>query len=236
MCLFAIEMAPPQLAIMNAPPFTRRFFESTRGKIILLLRQDARTVAELAQKLELTDNAIRAHLATLERDGLARQKGERQGFRKPHLSYELTAEAEELFPKAYAPVLNTLLMAIKERDGSSALEGLLRNVGRRLAVSPPATAGSDSSDPVDRAVTMLQNLGGNVRIERTNGHVTLCGAGCPLSGVTADHEEVCDMVEALLRELLGIPVTQVCERSAMPRCRFEINAPNDAGESRPKTE
>lgn len=48
----------------------QRFFESTRGRIIMLLRRASRTVEEVAQELDLTDNAVRAHLTTLERDGL----------------------------------------------------------------------------------------------------------------------------------------------------------------------
>ncbi|MFL5666689.1 MAG: ArsR family transcriptional regulator, partial [Ktedonobacteraceae bacterium] len=57
-------------------PFTNeRFFTSTRGHIITLLRRAGHTVDELARALQLTDNAVRSHLATLERDGLVRQSG-----------------------------------------------------------------------------------------------------------------------------------------------------------------
>ena len=44
----------------KTPLWTSRFFETTRGQIVLLLRQEVRTVAELAEALELTDNAARA--------------------------------------------------------------------------------------------------------------------------------------------------------------------------------
>ena len=44
------------------------FFASTRGQIITLLRRSSRTVDELAQALNLTHTAVRAHLAALERD------------------------------------------------------------------------------------------------------------------------------------------------------------------------
>jgi DNA-binding CsgD family transcriptional regulator len=47
----------------------RMFFESTRGKIITLLRRSGCTVEDLARELGLTDNGVRAHLATLEREG-----------------------------------------------------------------------------------------------------------------------------------------------------------------------
>ena len=60
----------------------KRFFESTRGQIVTILRASPCTVEELAGKLELTNNAVRAHLLTLERDGLVRQSGLRRGPRK----------------------------------------------------------------------------------------------------------------------------------------------------------
>ncbi len=92
-----------------------RFFESTRGRIVRLLRGTTRTVNELAVEVGLTDNAVRANLLTLERDGLVRQSGVQRGYRKPHFAYELTPEAEHLFPKSYDALLNVLLSVLKER-------------------------------------------------------------------------------------------------------------------------
>ena len=86
----------------------KRFFDSTRGRIVTLLRGTTRTVNELAEELGLTDNAVRAHLLSLERDGLVTQSGIQRGTRKPHFAYELAAEAEHLFPKAYDALLNQL--------------------------------------------------------------------------------------------------------------------------------
>ncbi|HEX7176746.1 MAG TPA: ArsR family transcriptional regulator, partial [Pyrinomonadaceae bacterium] len=81
---------------MQTTKLDERFFDSTRGRIVSLLRDGSKTVNDLASKLELTDNAVRAHLLTLERDGLVRQSGVQRGARKPHFAYELTAEAERL--------------------------------------------------------------------------------------------------------------------------------------------
>jgi predicted ArsR family transcriptional regulator len=63
---------------MSISQQNQRFFASTRGQIVILLRREGRTVDELAQILNLTDNAIRAHLMTLERDGIIQQRGTRR--------------------------------------------------------------------------------------------------------------------------------------------------------------
>src|SRR6266581_530224 len=106
--------------------WNQRFFASTRGRIVMLLRRASRTVDELAKALNLTDNAVRAHLATLERDGIVRQGGVRRGSRKPSSIYDLAPEAEQLFPKAYDPVLQHLLEVLGERIPADEMETLLR--------------------------------------------------------------------------------------------------------------
>lgn len=215
---------------MSSNPLTRRFFDSTRGQIILLLRRRAHTVAELVEALEITDNAIRTHLTGLERDGMVRQKGERRGFRKPHLSYELTSEAEEIFPKAYEPVLNALLFAIKEQYGVEELKGLLAATGKKVLKSK-SDAIPECEDPIDLAVATLEGLGGATQVEWGESQVTLRGIGCPLSGVTADHEQVCKMVEDMLEDILGHTVTQACSRSCTPNCKFLISLSKDSSKS-----
>ena len=138
-----------------------RFFESTRGRIVSLLREGSGTVNELAEKLELTDNAVRAHLLTLERDGLIRQSGLQKGPRKPHFSYELTPEAEKLFPKAYDALLNQLITALKGRLPPAALEGVLREVGRSLAANHFSDVSSqDLEARMERVLGVLKALGG----------------------------------------------------------------------------
>src|SRR5215210_5958764 len=117
---------------MNTTKLDERFFDSTRGRIVTLLRGATKTVNELAEELGLTDNAVRSHLLSLERDGLVRQSGVQRGARKPHFAYELTAEAERLFPKAYDALLNQLITALKGRLTPAALEDVLREVGKSL--------------------------------------------------------------------------------------------------------
>ena len=64
---------------MKDSAWRKRLLQSTRGKILAILRTGERTVNDLAAELELTDNAVRAHLASLERDGLIHQSGTQPG-------------------------------------------------------------------------------------------------------------------------------------------------------------
>src|SRR5262245_23268646 len=113
---------------MATTRWDERFLASTRGRVVSLLRLGRRTVDELGGTLGLTDNAVRGHLAALERDGLIRQTGTRRGLGKPAFAYDLTPDAERLFPKAYGPLLRGLLDVLAERLTPEELEAALREV------------------------------------------------------------------------------------------------------------
>ena len=216
-----------------ATSLDQKFLESTRGRIVALLRRSGRTVEELARALGLTDNGVRAHLAILERDGIVRQRGSvrrSSGGGKPAYIYELTEEAEDLFPKAYEPVLSRLLDVLSNRIGSEESEELLKSVGRRLA-EEHSVGTNDAHARLESAVEIFNELGGLAEIEERDGTLVIRGYSCPLAGVTPDHPEVCRMAETLITELAGVPVYEHCDRGERPRCCFEVATSN--GTERP---
>lgn len=198
-----------------------RFFTSTRGHIILLLRRAGHTVDELAQALELTDNAIRAHLATLERDGLVRQSGERRSGGKPASVYTLTPQAEQLFPQSYDLVLTYLLDALAENMTAQEREALMRAVGRRLAAQWHILDGNGQFR-LERAVEALNQLGGLAELEQGGEVSRIEGYSCPFAAVVPTHPEVCQLAETFLSELAGVPVQQRCENPGSPHCSFIV--------------
>lgn len=215
---------------MATTSWDRRFFESTRGRIVTLLRRSGRTVEELARALGLTDNGVRSHLAILERDGIVLQRGTVSrgggGGGKPAYVYELTPEAEALFPKAYEPVLRQLLNVMAEHLGREETEALLRMVGRRIADERTVPANGLSAR-LEGAVGVLNELGGLAELEERDGTFVIRGYSCPLSGVVPGHPEVCRLAEALLTELAGVPVHEHCDRGENPRCCFEVASAED---------
>jgi len=201
--------------------WNQRFFVSTRGRIVTLLRRASHTVDELAGALGLTDNAVRAHLATLERDGFVRQQGTRRGAGKPAYVYSLSPEAEQLFPKAYGPVLHELLDVLCEKMAAGEVDVLMRIAGRRMAsqwyIPPGPVRGRLHS-----AVEILNQLGGLAELEEHDGFYTIRSYGCPLAAAVPGHPEVCHFTESLLTELVKVPVQEHCDSCEQQRCRFVV--------------
>jgi predicted ArsR family transcriptional regulator len=204
-------MAPP-------PRWEERFFGTTRGQIIVLLRRTRDTVDGLAHRLGLTDNAVRSHLATLERDGIVVQRGVQRGAGKPSNVYELAPDAERLFPKAYGLILRELLDVLEERMTPKQLEDLLRDVGRRLGARQRG-----GPDPIETAVDALNALGGLAEARWPEATTNVIhGFACPLAEVLPQHPLMCRLAEAMLAEATGLEVIERCDRGGeRPQCRFE---------------
>jgi predicted ArsR family transcriptional regulator len=126
---------------MSHGPRNQRFFASTRGKIISLLRRASRTVEELAD--------------------------------------------------------------------------------RRLAAMWSVPPG-EVRTRLERAVEVLNELGGLAELERRDGTYVIQGYSCPLAAVVPGHPEVCQLAASLLTELVGMPVQEQCDRGEKVGCRFVV--------------
>jgi len=202
---------------------------TTRERLIALLRRGRRSVEELAAALGLTDNAVRAQLQTLQRDGIARAAEQRRdgSVGKPATLYDIEPAAEPAFSRAYAPVLAAVLAELQKQTDPADVEALLRRVGRELAAdAPAATAGVRPETRVRRAVALLAALGGEAELERADDGFVIRGHGCPLSAAVCVEPNVCAAVEELVGAVAGAPVRECCDRDdERPRCCFHVAMP-----------
>jgi predicted ArsR family transcriptional regulator len=201
-----------------------RLPSGTAGRIVVHLRQADRTVDDLAAELSLTANAVRLHLARLEREGLIRRAGFRPGVSRPAVLYALTPEAELLFSRAYIPVLTQLLHVLSAKLGPREFDALMRQVGGQLMAGRPRPTGS-LRERAKRGSALLNELGGVSRVATEEKRLVIRGDSCPLAAATRDHPEACNAVEGLLSEFVGAQVTSCCERQSRLRCCFAIGAP-----------
>jgi len=194
----------------------------TRTRLLRLVRGAALSISELTQALGITHNAVRTHVAALERDGLVRPAGtQRSTGGKPARLYELTPEAEELFPKAYALVFTELVSTLREEEGDAAAVAFLRRVGRRLGARAPEEPASDA-ERVAAAAAVLESIGGAMVVTEDAEGWMLRGEGCPLAAVVVADPDACALAESLVAEVTGREVVECCDRTDRPRCAFRV--------------
>jgi predicted ArsR family transcriptional regulator len=206
---------------MPAPSVRFSSLKGTRGRIINLLRRSGLTANEIAVRLGLTHNAVRGHLAALQRDGLVHEGGARRGIRRPAVVYELVPEAEAIFSRAYIPFVAHLMRVLQQQLPQRELDDVMRTVGRDLASDWPRVHG-DLPKRVTAASELLEDLGALNEVEKLDGGFLIRGYGCLLAQAAHGRPEVCRAMESLLTELLKVPVRECCERGERPRCCFEI--------------
>lgn len=223
---------------MTGPRWYRKLLESTRGQVLARLRRGERTVGELAESLELTDNAIRRHLTALERDGLVEAAGvRRDGVGKPAHLYRVTAEGTEFFPDASGLLLDRLLAELERREDRHGVEELMARIGEGLAREQKEQGfpiDAELEEGVRAAHALLAEIGGDSDLERANGGFRIRGYACPLATVVRSHPEACTVARVLLESLLGVEVTEECRKGGEPpRCRFVIHSNGGAGDPEP---
>jgi len=196
-----------------------------RGRIIALLRRSERTVDELAAELGVTDNAVRAHVELLEREGIVVQaRVRREGaVGKPATLYAIAPDANGALSAAYAPVLTALVASLRDRMSRRELEALYRDAGRRLAVSRGEIGARGFETRVRGAAALLTELGAELDVLRSDDGFTLQGHACPLSHAVSADPSVCQTIRELVAEVTGESVRECCDHGgSSPKCRLEI--------------
>src|SRR5712692_11702486 len=100
----------------------------TRRAIVRLLKQDgALDSASLARRLKLTPMAVRQHLYELQREKLVTAEERPVPLGRPRKYWQLTRDADRLFPDAYAELSVALIQALGDAYGKSGLERVMES-------------------------------------------------------------------------------------------------------------
>lgn len=207
---------------MTKQPWPTR---ATRRRLIELLRREPLTISALAERLELTASAVRMHVTALEREGLVRRAGTSRGLNRPAAIYELAPGVDALMCAAYVPFVATLLQTLGEELPATRVAELMGLAGRRLAARHGRTTGT-LPQRARAASEFLNELGALTGVEAAGGRVTIRGYDCPLAAAVEGRPEVCRAMEGFVAELVRAPVHECCDRSARPRCCFDIVPPH----------
>jgi len=204
---------------------TDRFFASTRGRIASALRRrHSASAADLAQELELSPNAIRQHLASLEREGLVSERPVRRGKTKPTHEFSLTSEGARLFPQRYDVLLNAVLREVRDIGGEDAVREIFERMGRRSAEKMVArTATLKGDERVGALVDLLRNHGVEADYNADGKTYVIREHNCPYAETVKEHPQVCSVIHTVLGDLFPAGSRQTESlATGGEACRFEV--------------
>ena len=216
--------AREQAASLESPSGASRLLGTAQGRILSELCGRRLTAIELADRFSVSSNAIRTHLAALERARLVRYDAEARGVGKPTHVYELTPEGQYLVSRAYAPALSSMLAAARARMGEG-LDDLVRDAGRELASARGPRGGRRAGlrSRAEECAALLRSLGGSAEVVEESGRIVIRSECCPLASVVAEEPGACKLLEGMAREITGRGVREECERAHRPHCRFIVS-------------
>jgi predicted ArsR family transcriptional regulator len=203
----------------------QQLLDSSRGRIVTLLRLGALTADDIASKLSLTASGVRAQLTAMERDGVVKRVGHRAGTTRPSQVFELTPEVEQLISQAYIPLLVQLVGVFTRGLPTKVVNTMMRSAGSELAEE--LSGGHRPTGTLQARVTlasrlMNDQLGAVTHVDEDDGGFVIRGAACPLAALTGKHPAVCVAMESFVGEMVGAPARECCDRTSRPRCCFHV--------------
>lgn len=199
---------------------------STRRQLLTMLKTGGPlTVGEMAKRLGITEMAVRRHLNTLERDGLAEARISRQAMGRPTHLYSLTALADDLFPKNYHHLALDLLGALEVEEGVTRVDRLFeRRKENMIDKYGGRMAGKKLPEKVQELADIQNANGYMVELRQDEeGRFVLNEFNCPINQVASRYEQACRCELELFRRLLDADVERAeCLMKGGMKCSYVI--------------
>jgi predicted ArsR family transcriptional regulator len=178
----------------------------TRRAIVRLLKEDGPLgSAALARRLRLTPMAVRQHLYQLQREQLVTAEERRGPLGRPAKHWQLTPEADRLFPDAYAELTVALIGAMGETLGPSAIERVLD--ARSAAQGAAYRQRIPRSAPLDQKLRELARVrseeGYMAEVRRERDGFLFVEKHCPICAAANACQGFCSTEMDLFRRVLG---------------------------------
>ena len=208
--------------------------ESTREQILRYVRgRRDTTVAQLADSLHLSQQAVRRHLDGLRADGLVDVKQERHGVGRPTLLFYTTERGEELAGRTYLQMLTRLFKHLEKLDGSQVsgadgqqvLEQVFSGIASEMAADHIGEVhGSTLDQRIDEVSKALEREGIVDSWEKLdNGTYHIVNEECPYLRLAELSDAACKSDRRSIELLIGADVEQTLRIvDGAPACEYIV--------------
>ena len=205
-----------------------------RHEILVHLRQAGPSSPDtIAGALHASRTGVLQQLYALEEAGLVTHAAEKHGVGRPRHVYDVTADAQGLFPTDYGGFASGLVKAIEAVGGDDLIEQVFAarriqigdRIRRRMAERLPDDAGLE--DRV-RFLADLQDEAGYLAdaVALDDGSLRLREHNCAIDKIARRTQAPCDAELALFQEVLGPDVVRESHIASGDRCcTYKIGEP-----------
>ena len=185
-------------------------------------------VEALCQRLRVSHNAVRQHLAALGGKGWVEHAPSQPSGGRPQARYRLTAAGQALFPRNYGQIAGALMEGVVARLGEDGAREVLVAMGRQLGEAEPAPAGADAHAIAAALADRLDRLG--YEAVATRGvEPELEAFNCVFHALARAHPDVCRFDVALMEAATGRRIHHMeCIVRGGHACRFRVGEPRHA--------
>jgi predicted ArsR family transcriptional regulator len=209
---------------------------SLRRAVLVHLRQHGPSAPDtIATAIGASRSGVAQQLRALDTAGLVSRTSVRHGVGRPHHLYDVTADAQDLFPSNYDGLATGLLSAILEVGGEALVEEVFaarrRQAEARLRDRIAATLPADAP-LIDRmtVVAALQDELGYLAVARDDGDgVRLVEHNCAVLDVARSIPAACQAELDLFRRVLGVDLVRESHIASGDRCcSYRVDGPVEA--------
>ncbi len=184
-------------------------YRGIQAELLLELKKhQPLTARELSIRFDLTPNALRRHLETLEAAGIVRHSREVRGVGGPVHAFALTGSGEALFPRQYATVLLEMLDSIVNEHGRDGVSDFFRRKWTSLASeAAPQLQQLPLAERVQLLAELWTSLGymAEADVDEATGRPVLRKHNCAIRAVAESYPEICATEAAFIADVLGVP-------------------------------
>jgi predicted ArsR family transcriptional regulator len=210
-----------------------------RQSILLLLKNERSvTIAEIAERLDVTYEAVRQQIAQMETDGWVvgsyqRTPDSKRRVGRPTKRYGLTTAGDHLFPKNYDALLIEVIALLSQQMGPESITTILATLTEaRVRQWEPMLRGKTLEQRIEALKDFYLENDPFTDVEESSGVLRLIERNCPFLNVATELPVLCSVTVSTLARLLGHRVVRE-ERfqAGNRRCVFRIltDQPVDVG-------
>jgi predicted ArsR family transcriptional regulator len=204
--------------------------DSRRAILVTLKRQGPSTIAQLAEQLQLTGEAVRQQLLQLQREGWLEARVTRTNDRgrtgRPATSYSLTEAGDHLFPKHYDALTIALMDAVAAELGPDALKRVLEKISNgKVGLAQSALLPLNLSARMQALKDWYLKDDPHMAVEQVENGYRLIERNCPFINTAMNRPSLCSVSVHALTKLLGFRVAREEKfQNGDGRCVFRVYA------------